>query len=175
MQGRGAPAAPRTEVGFSRPGFLTFRVDSPVFDSTFDLIGTFVRTSGWSIGRVGGEGLEGRCEQLVHEIDRRRPDVVHLWPRDRAVPGDHHFEPLPSQHVVGSSSSSARFPPVLDSPSPRSIRSLPSGNACWTSCLWTRSCGGLASREPLSLERRWPGGVPPIDLPSAMVGEAGRI
>ena len=60
----GAEAALKNEVlwkhsdfrfAYSRPGFVTFRIpDDVVRDRKFELRGTFVRTWGFSIGKVSG-------------------------------------------------------------------------------------------------------------------------
>lgn len=86
---------------FSRPGFVTFKVPDDVRrDRQFELKSTFARTWGFSIGKVTGETAEQLAADFRGLIEERFPEDgfhkfshLHVWERDRCVPGDNGYEP----------------------------------------------------------------------------------
>ena len=92
---------------FSRPGFVTFKLDAPCErPDQFQLLSTFARTYGFCLGKVQGELLSELVMQLwklpaVLEFVAARPiSDLHVWQRDTAVPGAHGFEPGPTALAV---------------------------------------------------------------------------
>ena len=72
---------------------MTFKIVQPVeLPASFCLVGTFVRCAGWSVESIRGprELVPQRVVELTSRLDIQR---IHVWPRDRAVPGDGGFEP----------------------------------------------------------------------------------
>ena len=85
------------KFAFSRPGFLTFKVDAGVLPDLFHLKSTFARTYGWSIGNFKSESLSDQFEQIVQHSDRiRECEHLHVWQRDTRIPGTSGFEPGPT-------------------------------------------------------------------------------
>lgn len=106
----GAEAALKADVSrrhsafrfaYSRPGFVTFKIPDDVRrDRRFELHSVFARTWGFSIGKVTGiDGHQLAVDFWALLTDRFPPDDLakfthlHVWERDRQLPGDNDFEP----------------------------------------------------------------------------------
>ena len=83
---------PGFRLAFSRPGFVTFKVDSAQQLLGLDLRSTFARTSGISLGRVQGSHADPMADELWSRLDLDF-DQVHVWQRDTCLPGERGFEP----------------------------------------------------------------------------------
>jgi 23S rRNA (cytidine2498-2'-O)-methyltransferase len=89
---------PNLRLAFSRPGFITFKVDStnplPV---RFSLKSTLARTYGWSLGKCADENAEKIASHVAQEIAQRSEladcNDLHVWQRDLTLPGSKGFEP----------------------------------------------------------------------------------
>ena len=85
---------PELKFAFSRPGFLTFKVIGESLPEQFNLMSTFARTYGWSIGNLKSDSFD---DQLQHLLDQpgtlSSADHLHIWQRDLRVPGVSGFEP----------------------------------------------------------------------------------
>lgn len=88
---------PAFRFAFSRPGFLTFKLPSPYrVPDDFDPQSVFARTCGICLGKVTGahdDELAGAAWKLVAGRSFTR---LHVWQRDLRAPGDHDFEPGPT-------------------------------------------------------------------------------
>jgi 23S rRNA (cytidine2498-2'-O)-methyltransferase len=84
---------PNLRLAFSRPGFLTFKVDAAApLPEKFTLKSTLARTYGWSLGRATGtDGSELVNEIFPHIAENIR--TLHVWERDGRMPGKQGFEP----------------------------------------------------------------------------------
>lgn len=163
---------------FSRPGFITFRVlDDAARDRQFEWNDTFVRTWGFSLGKaVGTDGHQLAREFWKPFVERFPADVLtqfkhlHVWQRDRELPGDFDFEPGATPLSEGIGELILEHLPVVGH-----SWSLPLNQEAQTGdrvldCVavepnewwfgWHRANG---------METRWPGGVPNIDEPERMV------
>ena len=81
-------------LAFSRPGFVTFKVESgSTMPEKLTLRSTLARTYGWSWGKVSG----GEAREMVAELNAKYGlanfDQLHVWQRDESVPGKRGFEP----------------------------------------------------------------------------------
>lgn len=85
---------PALKFAFSRPGILTFKLsEDHELVADFDPGLVFARSHGFSLGRVNGKDI-GQLAEEVWSINAGRPiRHLHVWPRDRHLPGDHGFEP----------------------------------------------------------------------------------
>lgn len=62
---------PELKFAFSRPGFLTFKLDQPAhWPEKFSLKSTLARTCGWSLGNTKGE----QADKLINEV------ITHFQP-----------------------------------------------------------------------------------------------
>lgn len=88
-------AAPSSlRLAYSRPGFVTLKSEftTPVWNDS-SLAHPLIRASGNVIGRITGQ----RMEEMLAEFQTRSAalawDCTHVWQVDRAIPGEHQFEP----------------------------------------------------------------------------------
>jgi len=168
-------------LAFSRPGFVTFKLDAPCeTPEQFQLPATFARSFGFSLGKVQG-GLTSdlvtqtwnlpAVQELLatHEIAD-----LHVWQRDTAQPGERGFEPGPTELAQAVEQSLREQSPIEplrampDSPRPPSRRNrwvldvvLVEPGEWWIGC----------HRTTRRLDC-WPGGVLPIKLPEHAVSRA---
>jgi 23S rRNA (cytidine2498-2'-O)-methyltransferase len=102
---------PDFRLSYSRPGFLTFRVDSPTLDNTqtSELVSDFVsrsvfaRTAAVSLGKINLEttniektdafGLLADKIWAIVEQNRIFVNRIHVFRRDSFLPGENGFEP----------------------------------------------------------------------------------
>lgn len=183
----GAEAALKNEVlwkhsdfrfAYSRPGFVTFRIpDDVVRDRKFELRGTFVRTWGFSIGKVSGTDGHQLARDFWKPLSERYPASVlpqfkhlHVWQRDRELPGDFGYEPgvTPLADAVGELILEHKPDVGTDWPLPLNEDAqeddrvldcvLVEPNEWWFG--WHRAS---------SMETHWPGGVPQIESPDDMI------
>jgi len=98
----GAEAGAKLELGsnhsdlklaFSRPGFITFKVENGVLPERFPLRSTLARTFGWSLGKVTGENANELIEQIAKLPKLGLAKHLHVWQRDPVIPGRNGFEP----------------------------------------------------------------------------------
>ena len=172
---------PSFRFSFSRRGFLTFRIpDEVARDRKFELNCAFARTWGFSLGKaVGTDGQQLARDFWKPFVERYPADVLsqfqhlHVWQRDRFVPGDSDFEPgiTPLAEGIGEL--------ILEQqPNVGTAWSLPLNedanvddrvldcvivepNEWWFG--WHRAN---------TVETRWPGGVPCVDSPENMISRA---
>ncbi|RIK79186.1 MAG: SAM-dependent methyltransferase [Planctomycetota bacterium] len=178
-----ASRMPALRPAFSRPGFVTFKLDQPCSQpATFSLHGTFARTSGFSLGSVKGDRLTDLARRLweLPAVAAALPALaisgLHVWQRDERVPGDRGFEPGPTPLAAEAAKALRELSPAAalrdggfehDQPTPRNrwvldVILVEPGE-------WFAGCHRATSRIA-----GWPGGVPPIDLPDYAVSRAYR-
>lgn len=183
----GAEAALKREVeaadagwrfAFSRPGFVTFKLPAatPIEKVSPPRL-VFARAIGVSLAKVGSaETICGAAAEVwrtpaVQElVAGHGPLALQVWQRDFAVPGHNGFEPGPtplSKEARQAIESAAPDGALRDGePSPRGSSwclavALVEPNQWWIGC--HRLEGRLS---------RWPGGVPPLELPEHAVSRA---
>ena len=89
------------KLAFSRPGFVTFKADGAKLAESFSLKSTLARTWGWSLGKCSGESAEAMGTQIAQAAQFGGCAHVHVWERDRALPGKNGFEPGVSPLAAG--------------------------------------------------------------------------
>lgn len=79
---------PEFRFAFSRPGFVTFKVDRPLA-ADFVLRSVFARAYGLSFGKLGtGDGGVKARAKRVRELLADGGTLVHVWRRDLFKPGE---------------------------------------------------------------------------------------
>jgi 23S rRNA (cytidine2498-2'-O)-methyltransferase len=181
----GAEGAVKSELGrqwpdwhlaYSRPGFLTFKLpDAANLTADFDLKSVFARSYGFSLGKVVGADPAEQARRVWELIEHRPVERIHVWQRDRAAPGEHEFEPHPTEVVADARKS-------LLAAAPRSIP--------WARNTENPRVGARAGESVLDCilvepnewwvgyhrarwwPSRWPGGMVPLDPPAELVSRA---
>lgn len=181
----GAEAALKNEIGrrhpelrlaFSRPGFVTFKTpDTRGFTEQFQLKSVFARTWGHSIGKVvGSDGAEMAREfgeLLAANLSEEQLAAcghLHVWERDRFLPGSRDFEPGVS--ILAEEVGQILQPSAGDVAGQRKINSIPDAEELVIDCVLVEPgewwIGWHVSQPgPMC----WPGGVPEIELPAEAV------
>ena len=106
---RGAEPALKSEVArmergfrfaYSRPGFVTFRLpDDRVWGADLDFHSVFARAHGLTIGKVEGTDAGALAANVWTQLEDRQVRQLHVWQRDRGLPGDRGFQPGYGQAV----------------------------------------------------------------------------
>ena len=154
---------PGLSFAFSRPGFVTFKLSSDQkLPLKFALASTFARTSGWSVGRADGDDGAALVEQITASPAAQLCQHIHVWQRDRAVPGQRGFEPglTPLAQAVGQQIVAADIFKGRDVQLNRAARTddlvldvaIVEPNQWWFGFHYVSTVAG-----------RWPGGVPFFD------------
>ena len=154
---------PGLSFAFSRPGFVTFKLSEDAkLPLKFALASTFARASGWSVGRADGDDGAALVEQIVASEAAAQCKHIHVWQRDRAVPGQRGFEPgeTPLAKAVGEQIASAKVFSGRDVHVNRAARTddlvldvaIVEPNQWWFGFHYVSTVAG-----------RWPGGVPFFD------------
>jgi len=166
---------------FSRPGFVTFKLDTPCADpEQFQLPSTFARSVGFSLGKVRGELTSELVRQTwnlpsVQEMLATQEIAdLHVWQRDSAKPGVRGFEPGPTElasaveEILREQSPIEPLRAMPNAPRPPSRRNR------WVIDVvlvepgeWWIGCHRTTRRMDC-----WPGGVLPIQLPDHAVSRA---
>jgi 23S rRNA (cytidine2498-2'-O)-methyltransferase len=169
-----AGLGPGWRFAFSRPGFVTFRTESP----GTPLRSVFARTWGRSLGKAGGDSDRDRAGAFWACIAERlsgesRADVghLHVWQRAPALPGDDDYSPESSARVASASAAlleqrpDGGRAPALNAEARRGERVL--------------DCVLVEPREwwfgthlAAAAESCWPGGVPNLAVPADMISRA---
>ena len=106
---RGAEPALKSEVArmergfrfaYSRPGFVTFRLpDDRVWGADLDFHSVFARAHGLTIGKVEGTDAGALAANVWTQLEDRQVRQLHVWQRDRGLPGDRGCQPGYGQAV----------------------------------------------------------------------------
>lgn len=175
-----AVRAPGLRLGFSRPGFVTFKLPKPVALAELNLPRLlFARTQGASLGKVAGEDqlsslttLAWRLPEVTGLVKTTAPLKLHVWQRDANRPGEHGFEPGPtplSETAFAAVSAAAPAGALLGDHSAPGAKgpTVALDIAMVEPNEWWIGCHRLKTRVD-----RWPGGTPPIVLPDHAVSRA---
>lgn len=185
-----AARIPSWKFAFSRPGFVTFKLPAPMAPARFEPLRlTFARTIGLSFGRVETEAADfGPLAAQIweHETTQKLmaggPLALHVWSRDRAMPGDNDIEPGRSDEALAALKAIREAAPAdaLDEhrraaeEDAEETAAKPAGGnrvaldvALVEPNQWWIGAHALRSRTD-----RWPGGVPRIELPEHAVSRA---
>ncbi len=166
---------PNLRFAFSRPGFVTFKL--PADDSQneqFALRSAFARTQGMSLGKIRGETAEVMARDAWAMSTGLEFQHIHVWQRDRAVPGDNGFEPgvTPLAIEVGRVLAAA-MPDAAAHETLLPVNQNAQPGQCVLDCaLVEPNQWWIGTHRVSSMPSRWPGGTPQIDMPTDAVSRA---
>lgn len=166
---------------FSRPGFVTFKLDDEVVEpEQFQLPATFARTFGFSLGKVRGESTSELAQAMwslpgVKAFLAEQPVVdIHVWQRDTVMPGVKGFEPGPTELAAAVEAEVRRQAPLEPLQTMPSEPRSPSRRNRWVLDVvlvepgeWWIGCHRTTRRLDC-----YPGGVLPLELPDHAVSRA---
>jgi 23S rRNA (cytidine2498-2'-O)-methyltransferase len=166
---------PDLRFAFSRPGFLTFRLPELPPHGDFVLRSVFARTWGYSLGKVGGSDdtqLAAEAWRLAGEQLPNGPlRHVHVWLRDRALPGDEGYDAAPDELARSLGALLVANRPERNELT--AVNTIAAADELVLDCaLVERQEWWLGWHRAASPELRWPGGVPPIALPPRLISRA---
>jgi 23S rRNA (cytidine2498-2'-O)-methyltransferase len=182
---------PFLTFAFSRPGFLTFKVaPDQELPTSFEIKGTFVRTSGWSMGKIEGSDDAEWTAQLIPAIRKSGATAIHIWQRDSAMPGDRGFEPGNGPEVdrlIRSLRPALDATKQVEEGSPELVptesdgvatingrinQTAKRGERVFDVVLVDRGVCWTGWHTAFSIPRSWPGGVPPLDRSIPVISRA---
>ena len=160
---------PELRFAYSRPGFLTFKITTPVTPD-FALGSIFARMWGFSLGKATGTTSEDRVEALRAWFANLPIGQLHVWQRDLVTPRGLAPDGLTAEALaVDSQLRVALAAQLTANPSDRDRASSPpliadvvlvEPDQWWAGFHWAKT-----------VEQFWPGGQlprgPEIELPEA--------
>lgn len=176
-----AEQMPNLRPAFSRPGFVTFKLDQPCTEpSKFQLNSPFARTFGFCLGKVTGDDSSRMARDVwsLPEVEEylgaHAIDDLHVFSREKSPPGDSSSEPGPTLETLAIEGALRRESPLEKlEPEVKDPRD-PSRRNRWVmdvivveSGEWWVGCHRTNRRSDC-----WPGGVTQIELPEHAVSRA---
>lgn len=165
---------PGLRLAFSRPGFVTFKLESeqPIAENT-DLRSIFARTWGFSLGKVQVSDVAQAAAEIWKVAGDRPYRHIHVWERDAATPGDRGFEPGLTALAAGVGQQIAAHQPANLAKKPLPVNLLTKSGELILDCVLVEPNQVWVGYHVAStLPTRWPGGVPKLDLPEQAVSRA---
>ena len=176
VKGELARRWPDFPLAFSRPGFLTFKLpEDHRLPPDFALGAVFARASGFSLGPVQGDDLDGLVRGVWALFGPRPWQRMHVWERDAARPGEHGYEP-------GLTPAAAAAYDALLQACPRSATAAAladqwqqparPGQAVLDCILLEPGQWWVGTHRVGSVASQWPGGLSPLVLPPEAISRA---
>ena len=169
---------PELKLAFSRPGFVTFKVDPENrLPDRYTLKSTLARTSGWSLGRAESDNSSEIIAAIVENAGETlaQADVIHVWERDRKIPGAGGFEPGVSvladeagQQLIAA----MKLAPEKFRKEPTLNKSAKPDSIVFDVCIVEPNQWWFGFHEANSTAGRWPGGVPMFDTDADVASRA---
>ena len=146
VKGEIARTWPNWPFAFSRPGFLTFKLDETQhLPGDFDLQSVFARAYGFSLGQVKADNEEQLARAVWQTFGDRPFQCIHVWERDRAEAGEHGFEPGITPAWPPMNRFAASAPALRPWRGQNSARRPGRATGSWIVCSSTRASGGWAT------------------------------
>jgi 23S rRNA (cytidine2498-2'-O)-methyltransferase len=165
---------PELRFAFSRPGFVTFRLPEAVRDD-LQLRSVFARTWGYSLGKITGAddaALARDAARLVRsELEGKTFRHVHVWQRERLLPGDEHFDGSAGELANAIGALLVQQLPEL--PERPAVNAEAAVDELVLDCvLVERHEWWLGWHRAAAPATRWPGGVPQLAVPVPLISRA---
>lgn len=172
-----AAASNAWRLAFSRPGLLTLKyVGDPAGDRQFT--SPLVRLGGTGLGPVRGEIAEecfdkvwALANQVAEDGQPISWDAIHIFERDRALPGAFRFEPGRSELAATIGQLLARWLAARHITLPINQVAKP-GQRVLDIILSEPNQWFVGYHIVRAHHEQWPGGVPPIVPPTEMISRA---
>ncbi|QDV13940.1 putative 23S rRNA ribose 2'-O-ribose methyltransferase [Rosistilla oblonga] len=167
-------------LAFSRPGFVTLKkvpaANSAAASDDALPEGIFIRTASWSIGKIAGEEsdqLASQLSELLRSSNLPKPDLLHLWGRDRLPVGERGFmpgnEPL-TEAVADFLAANLHQQELIASPMANQIARP--GDRVLDVVMVESNQWWIGWHEVVSAVDRWPGGTFPMNRDREVISRA---
>jgi 23S rRNA (cytidine2498-2'-O)-methyltransferase len=163
---------PQLHFAFSRPGFVTFKVDAGTDYGAWLIGSVFARTHGRSLGKVTGNDQQALAQAAWEVAGEEKFHHIHVWQRDKALPGERGFEPSSTAEMdeLGRRLASCAGGRV-DETIPINQVAL-AGQRVLDCVVVEPNEWWIGQHTVESTVQRWPGGVPKLTLPSEVISRA---
>ena len=161
---------PNLAFAFSRPGFVTFKRldDAPI--SNID--SPFARTYGFHLAQV--KGSDDPVPELVNCLRRATLEArfqhLHVWARDRAVPGERGFEPHSTDESTSFGEQLRTALTTMDGIPINQRAKI--GDRIADIIRLDEGHWFCGEHTAVSTVTSWPGGVPLLEIPDSIVSRA---
>jgi 23S rRNA (cytidine2498-2'-O)-methyltransferase len=158
-----AAACPDWKFSFSKRGFLTFKLpDDAKVDDKFLLKSTFARSYGWSVGNLKSDDALELATKLAKHPAFREAKHLHVWQRDKTVPGNRGFEP--GQSALAQQVGEAILGKLIRSGKPLLNRRAQPDELVFDVVLVEPDWWWFGWHQVGATFQRWPGGVPMFEI-----------
>jgi 23S rRNA (cytidine2498-2'-O)-methyltransferase len=159
---------------FSRPGFVTFKwTGSHAPSDRLQLRSVFARCHGWSLGPLEADTEPERSEFLVACFSDRPLQQLHVWQREPAELSSGMPQIFsPATESFGQNVRSVLVHAGLLPQSAACNRPASTGQVVGDCVMIAANQWWLGWHRAGSFGQRWPGGVPDIKEPDAMISRA---
>jgi 23S rRNA (cytidine2498-2'-O)-methyltransferase len=167
---------PLFRFAFSQPGFITFKLPEELeLTADFDLESVFARAYGFSLGQVTGRSAQELAvavwqKQTVCTVQR-----IHVWERDRAVAGDHGYEPAITAEAFDAHRmllDNCPYPGSLARDADDLCRPVRSGEMVLDCIILAPDRRWVGYHRARSVSSRYPGGIMCLEMPAEAVSRA---
>lgn len=170
---------PKFRFAFSRPGFVTFKLpEGDPLPDDLRLGSVFARSHGFSLGKAEGthaESLAAEVWRLAAALAPTTPQVLHVWQRDAAVPGDRGFEPGVSPLAAAMGEILLAEMPSEFALEPAALNRAAAPGEIVLDCILVEPNQWVIGYHRASgFASQWPGGVCAIEPPANAVSRAYR-
>jgi 23S rRNA (cytidine2498-2'-O)-methyltransferase len=174
---------PAWRPAFSRPGFLTFKVDgtTPIDDKALaERNWTFAHACGISLGKVTGSQLSTLVEQVwqlagaIGSPDSKRTLDLHVWQREPAIDeeGDQTFVTPLCLEIEAALRAAAPESVTIDREVAVPRKASPRNGEVVDVVVVEPGEWWIGHHRAVRRTERWPGGVIPVRMPDHAVSRA---
>jgi 23S rRNA (cytidine2498-2'-O)-methyltransferase len=167
---------PQWRFAFSQSGFLTFKLpeDHGLADD-FDLESVFARSYGFSLGKVTGRSDRELAAAAWEICGNRAVRQIHVFEPDRAVAGEHGYEPRITPADVAARETLLQFAPPknhLAADAANSSHPAQSGDLVLDCILLAPDQWWVGHHRARAIPTRYPGGMMSLEMPPDVVSRA---
>jgi 23S rRNA (cytidine2498-2'-O)-methyltransferase len=175
VKGEIAARWPDLRIGYSRPGFLTFKLpEQKYLAPDFRLGSVFARSYGFSLGNASLDSPTAAAQEVWKLMGDRPIIRLHVWERDHWEPGELGFSPsiTPRAAAVYEALRTACPNPQRLAAGNHLTESAAVGDFVADVILVEADQWWVGYHRARSVPSRWPGGILTLELPSNAVSRA---